>query len=387
MTLSSFVLCLLTGVTLTACHAGEGALRISTADRPACLNAPSEEANDAARFLAGLPGRPGSAWKRLESDPAWEEHARQIDRLWSLYQNQRRAGMEKFRQTELVGTPLDGAAIWYPFSGGDALTMLTFFPGHRSYSMAALEPPGRVPGVEDFEDGRMAEELPALAGTLGSLLRKSFFVTREMDRQLRGQAADGVTQPILILLARLGYRILSHTYVHVEDDGHLARRILEPRRTAFGLNRGVIFEIQRDGGPVALLHYTSLNLDDAHMKLNAGYAAYVGSLGRPVTMLKATSYMPHSKAFSMVRALILERSGAIVQDDSGIPWYLLAKPEWRVQLYGEYTRPYGKDFAFRTQPDLREAYDAQHAAVRPLSFRMGYGAGRQLSNLQVARRR
>ena len=391
MTRTSLLLCLLSSFALSACHAREeGSPQVpapAAVSRPAYLSNASSEADDAARFLAGLPGREASAWKKLESDPAWAEHATNMNHLWALYQDKRRPGMEKFSKSELAGVPFAGAKIWYPFSGGDALTMLTFFPGHSNYAMSALEPPGRVPSPSEFEGGQIAEHLPAIAGTLASLLSKSFFVTREMDRQLRGQVTDGVAQPILILLTRLGYKILSHSYVQIDENGKLARRALEAKRAAFGLNRGIVFEIQRKDGPVELLEYTSLNLDDAHMKGNAAYKKYVASLGHPATMLKATSYMLHSNEFSIIRGLILDESQVIVQDDSGIPWKGFTPEAWQVQLYGDYTKPFGKDFAFRTQPDLRDAYEAQRAAVRPLDFRMGYGAGRQTSNLQVARRK
>ena len=381
------VLCLLSTLALSACHAKEDAVQISSASRAAYLSVPSSEADDAACFLAGLPGRDGSPWKELEADPAWVEHAANMEHLWALYQDRRRPGMVKFRTSELTGAPFEGSNIWYPFSGADALTMLTFFPGHLDYAMSALEPPGRIPTPADFQEGQMAEKLPAVAGTLASLLSKSFFVTREMDRQLRGQVTDGVAQPILILVKRMGYRILSHTYVHVGEDGKLARRTLEAKRAAFGLNRGIVLEIRLKNGPVERLEYTSLNLDDSHMRDNTAYKKYITSLGRPATMLKATSYMLHSTAFTIIRGLILDQSKVIVQDDSGIPWKFLAQSDWQVQLYGDYTKPYGKDFAFRTQPDLHQAYEEQRAAVRPLDFRMGYGAGRQISNVQVARRK
>ncbi len=393
MTRTTLVLCLLGSAALSGCHAKDDSVRthptapaqIPQQAVPDSLIAASPEAGDAGRFLAGLPGRPESLWKEMESEPTWVAHAAKMDQLWAMYNDKRRVGMDKFRLSELAGAPVDGSPIWYPFSGGDALTMLTFFPGHTEYSMSALEPPGRVPKPSEFQ-GRLAEKLPALAGTLASLLGKSFFVTREMDRQLRGQVTDGVAQPILILLARLGYTVIGHAYVHVEEDGKIARRELEAKRTAFGNNRGIAFHVQRPNEPVERLTYISLNLDDAHMRDNAAYKQYVAALGRPVTMLKATSYMLHSKEFSVIRELILSASQLIVQDDSGIPWKSLSAPEWQVQLYGDYVKPYGQDFAFRTQPDLRLAYEAQRASVRPLDFRMGYGAGRQLSNLQVARR-
>jgi hypothetical protein len=323
----------------------------------------------------------------LEAEAGWTSYAKNINELWSLYENRRKPGMQKFQKSELVGAPVDGSPIWYPFSGADALTMLTYFPGHETYVMAALEPPGMVPRPEDFRAEELGKTLPGIGSTLESLLSKSFFVTREMDRQLRGQLTDGITEPVLILLARLNYRILSHTYVQVDDSGKLVTRATDSKRAAFGRNRGIALEIQRDGEPAAMLYYISLNLDNAHMKDNSGFAAYVASLGKASTMLKATSYMLHSDSFSIIRDMILDRSALIVQDDSGIPWRFFQTENWQVQLYGDYIKPFGKDFAFRAQTDLREAYEAQRAKVKPIEFRMGYGAGRVTSNLQVARRK
>jgi hypothetical protein len=104
-------------------------------------------------------------------------------------------------------------------------------------------------------------------------------------------------------------------------------------------------------------------------------------------MLKATSYMLHDENFSRIRSLILEDSALILQDDTGIPWRLLSSARFDVQLYGDYEKPYGKSFQFRLQRDLRAAYEDPQRRVKPLRFRIGYGAGRVTSNLQIARRR
>ncbi len=296
--------------------------------------------------------------------------------------------MREFAGSELHSGVADSLPVWYPFSGADVLTMLTLFPGRSLYVMAALEPPGLVPVPKDLPAAALNAELPAIEGTLQSLLEKTFFVTREMDRQLRGQVVDGVTVPMLALLARSGYSILSHNYVQVDERGRITARTPGPFRSAFGLNRGIEFEIQSaDGGAPARLIYLSLNLDDRHMRKNAAFPSYIASLGSTATLLKATSYMLQSPRFSRIRSLILERSAAIVQDDSGIPWRAFAPSSWQVQLYGEYSHPYGSNFQYRDQPDLRAAYESRRTAVKPLDFRMGYGALTVPSNLQVARKR
>jgi hypothetical protein len=365
----------------TACRSGNGPGR-----RPGS-RAPGE-ASDAARFLAGLPGRGTSPFKILESDPAWREHGRRLDAMFADFNNRRAPQMQEFARTELSRREDLACPVFYPFSGADALTMLTFFPGRKLYVMAALEPPGRVPLARDLPADSLPRLLPPLASTLESLLHKSFFVTREMDRQLRGQATDGVAQPLLIQLARAGYVITGHDYVTLDPRGRPAPRPQDVRRAQSGHNRGLHLDLLHPGGgSPAGLYYFSLNLDDAHMRRNPEFAKFISSLGPVCTMLKATSYMLHDENFSRIRSLILEDSALILQDDTGIPWRLLSSARFDVQLYGDYEKPYGKSFQFRLQRDLRAAYEDPQRRVKPLRFRIGYGAGRVTSNLQIARRR
>src|ERR1035441_7736220 len=105
---------------------------------------------------------------------------------------------------------------------------------------------------------------------------------------------------------------------------------------------------------------------------------------RAKTYLKAASYMLHKPGFSMIRERILSDSLVILQDDSGIPYHFFATATWRVQLYGEYVRPYGS-FRPLEQPDLRKAYlTTGEKGPKPLDFRIGYGYGRVESNLLLA---
>lgn len=346
------------------------------------------EAADTARFLAGLPGRGTSAFKSLEPEPAWREHARLLDSMFADFQRLRAPQMRDFARMELSRRQDLACSVFYPFSGADALTLLTFFPRRETYVMAALEPPGRVPAASDFPVESLPELLPPLASTLESLLRKSFFVTREMDRQLRGQITDGVAQLMLIQLARTGFVITGHDYVTLDGNGKPVPRHQDIRRAQSGSNRGLrLHLLDPETSRPLQLYYFSLNLDDAHLRGNPAFAKFAASLGPLCTMLKATSYMLHDSGFSRIRSLILDRSALILQDDTGIPWRLLSSGAWDAQLYGDYEQPYGKVFQFRLQPDLRAAYQAPHRRVKPLQFRIGYGAGRVASNLQIARRK
>jgi hypothetical protein len=100
-------------------------------------------------------------------------------------------------------------------------------------------------------------------------------------------------------------------------------------------------------------------------------------------MLKATSYMTHQPGFSLIREELLDHSYAILQDDSGLPYKDFPADKWKVQLYGDYNKPYGS-FSWLEQNDLRAAYKSGNP--KPLPMHVGYGYRRITSNLLLATR-
>ena len=94
--------------------------------------------------------------------------------------------------------------------------------------------------------------------------------------------------------------------------------------------------------------------------------------------------MVHEPGFSTIRNQVLAQSGAVLQDDSGVPYHFYVSPPWNVQLYGAYVQPYGTSFRWLEQKDLKLAYQTQNP--RPLPFRMGYGYHAVPSNLLFATR-
>jgi hypothetical protein len=342
------------------------------------------EADDTARFLAGMPGKPGSAYAQLEATPAWQEHRQLMDKAWSGTESSLIAGLGEFQKQELAGAPLATAPVFYPFGGPDAMTPVLCFPNSASYVMVALEPPGTLPTPAKLEKKNLALYLPSLRDTMGSVLGRSFFVTREMDRQFRGQVTDGLMIPILQILVRTGHTINGFRYVTLNEAGEPVERPAEWHTANKHGNKGFeLSYVTNADGSVHHLSYYSVNLDNKHLDDNFAFRKFADKLKGSTTMFKATSYMTHDKEFSIIRDISLSISSAILQDDSGLPYNLFDASKWNVQLYGEYTQPYGS-FHFRVQKDLRQAY--QNAGVKPLPMRIGYGYGKMASNLLLARR-
>ena len=342
------------------------------------------EADDTARFVAGLPGRTGSPFADLETGAAWKEHRRLLDAAWQKADTAMLGGLHEFHR-ELQDVAPDNVPVWYPFGGPDALMPTICFPRSPAYILVGLEPAGTLPPFAEVRKKNLERYLRDLRTTMASDLGRSFFVTREMDRQFRGQVTDGLLLPILHLLVRTDHTILGFRYVRLDDSGQPVDRPANYRAAPGDpANKGVEIEFRTDADQsIHKLSYFSVNLADVRLRGNDPFLRYVKTLKGATTLLKATSYMTHRAEFSQIRDLVLSTSGAILQDDSGIPYHWFTAAGWRVQLYGDYNRPYGS-FRWLEQPDLRKAY--REAGVKPLPMHVGYGFRRIASNLLLAKR-
>lgn len=338
--------------------------------------------DDLARYLAGLPGKEGSSFKDAESSPVWTTHAAQSDQGWSRFLTNRQPLMREFTKTHLSQAPFTEPTLFYPFGGPDIMTAQTFFPSASVYVLVGLEPPGSLPDERAVRESA-ASFLPGLRGSLGSILSKSFFITKEMDQQLRGQSADGLLPVMLIELVRNGNTVRGLRYIAINDDGQWIERPAKQRER--GKADGVAVEFADGAGAVHTLAYFSVNLHNAAYKDNLAFHRHIERLGPMCAMFKSTSYMPHKNAFDVIRGQVLSRASAVVQDDSGIPFRFYEPGVWQVKLFGHYDQPYGS-FRFLKQEDLKSAF-SDREQVGELPFSIGYGFGRIKSNLLVAKKK
>jgi hypothetical protein len=344
----------------------------------------SREADDTARFLAGLPGNPGSPFAHLENDDVWKQHRDQVNAAWHKADADLLQGLREFQSHELKAAPLTAGPVFYPFSGPDALMATEYFPNSPVYVFAALEPAGTLLTADQIEKKDLPQYLASMRTTMASELGRSFFITRQMDQQFRGQVTDGLLLPILQLLVRTNHSILGFRYVRLDEQGRVIDRTLDYHAATRYGNKGVQIEFRSDADQsLHQLYYFSVNLADTRLDENKPFQSYVASLKGATTMFKSTSYMLHRREFALIRKLVLENSAAVLQDDSGIPFHWFGADLWKVQLYGDYDRPYGS-FKWMEQADLRNAY--KQPGTKPLPMHVGYGYRKITSNLLLAKR-
>lgn len=338
---------------------------------------PPPSYNDTARFLAGLRGEPNGPYRRLERDAAWKDHAARLDRSWTRFQKAFLAPARAFETKELSGDVPAGGFVFYPFSGPDIVYPLTFFPRGDTYVLVGLEPAGEQPIPSDYSRANLASALRTWRVAAGSLLYRSFFITDEMEHQLRGKDAEGALPLILLLMARTGNRILGARHARLDARGWLSTE-KDPKRAQV---LEIVFRRPRDGR-IVRLYYFSRDLARG-MNPDSGFPQFLERQGPARTFVKSGSYLLHSPRFRRLRRYVLENSIVLLQDDTGIPFRMFDERGWQVRLYGDYSPP-GDPFRHRVQEDLAAAFDDPERIVKRLGFSLGYGAGRRTSSLLFA---
>lgn len=345
-------------------------------------SAEARRLNDLALVLAGLPVEADSPSFPLTRSKSWSDYRLRAGTVWNRFENRTMSKIRAWSDTELTSLPGKEDTVFYPFSGPDFLYLQAFLPRAETSVLIGLEPVGQVPELSGMEEKKLARYWKLLDYAIEDALAVSFFKTDEMARELNNSRLKGTLPVLMLFLARTGNQIRQIRHMIVTSNGTLLP-VSSPRPRKKTGKYGTAVEIlyhSPGAGRVQRLLYLCADLSDGGLAAHPEIQACLNNLPAPfITFSKSASYLMHKFYFSSIRTFILEKSLAVVQDDSAIPFRFFEEPDWQVRLYGSYARPI-KKFKKHTEPDLRQAYQADG---KELGFRFGYA---RRSNLLVARK-
>jgi len=343
---------------------------------------PSESAKltNEAKFLAGMTVDRKSSLASLEKNEAWKAHKQFFDNVWGRLEKQQLSKIRTWSSQQLKPIYQSSKFIFYPFSGPDFLYGYSFFPQGNTYVLVGLEPIGSLPALEKSSASEVNGNLQFVQQSLRAILQWSFFLTNDMKVDLSQQ---GVLPILFVFLARTNNQIQSVQYVGLKKDATIGP--LE-KGNKENLISGVKINFVPDGSSnPRSLYYFSADLSNSGLKKKPEFDKFVQNLGKPITYLKAASYLLHYSEFSTIRNLILSQSVGVLQDDSGIPVKDFDRSKWKLEFYGNYTQPISL-FSSEYQGDLRNLYQSK-SNVKPLDFGIGYRYQVSDSNLMLALRK
>ena len=311
--------------------------------------------NETARFLAG---------KGAASDPAYKQYAEQIETGWNQFEQ---SNLDHMRTWWNGRAPAKYATVFYPFGGPDIGNALALFPDADTYLLFGLEPTGSILDLQALDQDAIDAGLNELAASLSTVLQVNYFFTKAMAKKLGTGSFNSTTGLLLFFLAMNDCDVTS------------------AKPIAIGTIPGVEITFERNKKQQTL-RYFSVNVADASLVKNA-FLPYLERQGRFVTLIKSASYLMHKEGiaepvhFAKIRALILEQSDFITQDDSGVPLRLFARDKWQLQFHGKYAAP-TPEFGKYLQPDLK--VEMQRNSTGKLPFSYGYAYKQGESNLMTA---
>lgn len=320
--------------------------------------------NDVARYLAGLPVDADSPLAPFTQEPGWRAHAQQLNAAWARLD----AGqLSKIRDWSAAHLTSPSETLLYMFSGPDYLYARAFYPHARTYVLAGLEPPGAVPNLLGMSQTARQRGLDNLRQSMKTILHASFFITADMEKELRGQGFLGALPVILVFLARSGMEVRAIDYVRMTDDGAAEIVASPPSARPSGVK---ISFYDREAALERTLFFFSVDL--ANAALHGGFVKFLKSRAPSDAFFKSASYLVHGANFSKIRNVILESSRHIVQDDTGVRLDDYNKDQWRLRPFGRYAGPI-PIFKEMYQPSMARFFAEQKA--EPISFHLGYGSG------------
>jgi hypothetical protein len=329
-----------------------------------------------------MPYNKNECLSRLDSIIRWKNYAREMDKMFSHSTLLRLEKMKIWADSELIRNQ-SIKTVFYPFSGPDFLNTNILYPDADQYIMIAMEPIGSLPDICKMPTDSVKSYLKKINYSLKDIFKRSYFITKEMDKDLRKTKVNGTLPLISLFIKRTGHQIISVQRIGVDSLGKC--QSIDSLKNKKNIVSGVKVDfVSPTSKKVQSVYYFRTDISDKGLAKNKGFKIYLSELPQSYSYLKAASYLMHFDEFKTIRSVIFDISSTILQDDSGIAYKYFDKHKWDIKLYGNYFKP-KDEFSYISEPDLEKAYKS--SVYRPLGYSLGYNWRTGHSNLLYAIRK
>ncbi len=297
------------------------------------------------------------------------------DALKARYSHRFSEPMRVWSQRELAD--LKGRAVFYPFSGPDAVTALALFPDATHLTLVADQRP---------EFTLLAAPVDDTPGAIDRECRMLRFFSqlgyyRTHDLNGRGGERPRFIQLLAYSIAFGGATITDASLLAINAKGELESFPAGTERSA----DGVRFLAHRQDGQDVTVDYLVINLSNRGLSGQSPAVLFLKQRASDVLFLKAASHLLQSRSFSTLAGILTNPAAPfVVQDETGLGVDRL-QVNYTLTLYGHYTAP---QKLWSENPGARAFSDlyAHQTTLGALPFVFGYekSAG---SALIVGRRR
>ena len=338
--------------------------------------------DDMASFISGMPYNKNECLSKLDSIVKWDHYASDMDKMFSHSTSLLLNKMKIWANSELIRNQ-GIKTVFYPFSGPDFLNAHIFYPDADQYIMIAMEPIGTLPDICKMPHDSVKSYLNKITNSLKDIFKRSYFITKEMNNDLRKTKVNGTLPLISLFVKRTCHQIVSIQRIGVDSLGKW--QFIDSLKNKKNIVSGIKLDfLSPSTKKMQSVFYFRTDISDKGLAKNQGFRTYLSELPQSYSYLKAASYLMHSDNFKTIRSVIFDISSTILQDDSGIAYKYFDKDKWDVRLYGKYFKP-KDEFSYIREPGLEKAYKS--SAYRPLTYTLGYNWRTGHSNLLYAKKK
>jgi hypothetical protein len=340
------------------------------------------ELNEIARVISGLPVDSSSIYHSITTSAEWKSYHTNITKKYRELDSMRFDSMTMWKNQELPASMLGDHPLLYPFSGPDFLTGDIFFPEATEMFLFGLERTGQLPDPRKMSIKELETYFKGMERSAADLLRMSFFRTNWMKNDMK---ANGVIPVMCNFMVHRGYQVSNVIPMRCDSAG-----VLVPDYTSDSSWIVKIEFIDPTKNIKREVTYFQVDLSDGMLKAKAPQMLkFFERLPMCNTYMKAASYLCYHKEFFGIAETIKSKSRLVLQEDTGLPFRHFADGNWNIQFYGTYVYPVSlfTDKIYRQNDELKNAYKADSANVKPLPFPLGYHALKRQDNLMRAIRK
>jgi hypothetical protein len=335
--------------------------------------------DDQVSFISGMHGNNSECFSKIDTTPKWIHFARQIDSIFLRGNTTRFGKVRNWADSVLIRND-SIKTVFYPFSGPDFFNADIFYPDADQYILIGLEPIGYLPDICKMHPDSVFSYLNTVSYTLKDIFKRSYFITKRMNNDLRKTKINGTIPLISLFIKRTGHEIVSINRIGVDSLGkwHYIDSLKYKKNLVPGIKVDFLSLSKKKMQSVL---YFRTDISDKGLKKNKGFKTYLSELPVSYSYFKAASYLMHYDDFSEIRSVIFNISSTILQDDSGIAYKYFDKSKWNIKLFGKYSKPKG-EFNYISEPDLEKAYKT--SAYRALPYSLGYNWGTNHTSMLYA---
>jgi hypothetical protein len=304
--------------------------------------------------------------------------------LWNKMYNNLLTPISNWKNSALPDSCLNTNFLFYPFSGPDFLIPNTLFTQTKHIVMFGLELPGK--DMSKYGNDFALNSMPLMQKSLRDYFGKSYFITKNMMKDLKSDSLNGVTPLISTFLVKSNFKLISIKNFKLDKAGEKVYFELEKDSFSYANIYGVEINYTKDLINSLQIDYLSFNAEDPSMQNHPEIMQFFERTipTNTVSYLKSASYLLHYAGFSTIRNLVLNKSIYILQDDTGIAERYFTN-DCKLSLWGVYEKPI-KDFSGVYQKGLDSLYKVKNQ-VKPLPFNMGYHYFNGNQNLLLAEKK